>query len=96
MNGTLHTVTDPAVLGPLRPVHERYMAQMRAALPAPEADVQLRRRASEAPAGALPEVPPERRLTPVKPLLEIRFSVTSAGGLGGKDAGGLWGKGRNA
>jgi hypothetical protein len=72
-DGKLHKVTDPAVIGSLRTVHERYIAQMRAALPAPEADIQLQRRASEAPAGALPEVPPERRLTPVKPLLEIRF-----------------------
>ena len=60
---------------PFVPIHERYVGQMRAAIPATEADIRLQR-AAETPAMTAVEpstVPPERRLTPIKPILEIRF-----------------------
>ena len=74
-DGQLGWVTDPAIIGPLVPIHERYVGQMRAAIPATEADIRLQR-AAETPAMTAVEsstVPPERRLTPIKPILEIRF-----------------------
>ena len=73
--GLLGTETDPAVIGPLVPIHERYVAQMRAALPPPEAAIRMQR-ASEfmrVPGADLGAVPTERQLTPVKPLIEYRF-----------------------
>ncbi len=74
--GQLGWETDPAVIGPLVPLHERYIAQMRAALPAPEAAIRMQR-ASEVmgvvPGAALAPVPPEHQLRQVKPLLEVRF-----------------------
>jgi hypothetical protein len=74
-DGQLGWVTDPAVIGPLVPIHQHHIAQMRAALPAREADIRLQR-AAEAPAttaGDLTGGSPDRRLTPIKPVLEIRF-----------------------
>jgi hypothetical protein len=74
--GQLGWEADPAVIGPLVPLHERYVAQMRAALPAPEAAIRMQR-ASDVmgvvPGAAQALVPAERQLTPLKPLLEIRF-----------------------
>jgi hypothetical protein len=62
----------PAEIARLLPIHERYVAQMRAALPAPEADIRTQR-AGETIGVAGGQVPTERQLTPIKPLLEIRF-----------------------
>jgi type VI secretion system secreted protein VgrG len=73
--GQLHWEFDPAVIDPLKPIHELYVAQMRSALPAPEAEIKLQR-ASEVmttPGAELSGTPRERQLTPVKPLLEWRF-----------------------
>lgn len=73
--GNLTYEARPDEIGRLRPIHERYVSQMRAALPAPEAEIRLRR-ASEVmsvPGSQFSPVPSERQLTPVKPLLEWRF-----------------------
>lgn len=57
------------------PIHETFMAQVRASVPRPEIDL-LQQRALEVMRTAgqdiLP-VPEERQLTPVKPLIEVRF-----------------------
>jgi len=74
-NGQLTFESRPGVIAGLLPIHERFVAQMRAALPAPEAEIRMQR-AGEVMAVSgsqvLP-VPSERQLTPVKPLLEWRF-----------------------
>ncbi len=57
------------------PTHETWIAQMRVSMPASEHSI-LMQRASEVmtvPGNALAPVPSDRALTPVKPLLEIRF-----------------------
>lgn len=74
-DGEMRPQSDPAVIDPLRPIHERYIAQLRAALPTPEAAIRLQR-ASEVmrlPGSDVLPVPPERQLAPVKPLFEYRF-----------------------
>jgi hypothetical protein len=56
-------------------LHEPLIRQLQAAVPRPELDL-LRLRASEVmrtPGEGVVPVPPERQLTPVKPLLEITF-----------------------
>lgn len=61
-------------IGKELPAHERVLAQMRAALPAPERAILLDR-ASEVMRTPGPSVPgdPTREMTPVKPVLELRF-----------------------
>jgi hypothetical protein len=57
------------------PIHEKWIAQLRASMPQTEQDLVLQR-ASEVittPGGALTSTPNDRSLIPVKPLLEIRF-----------------------
>ncbi|MFD0635990.1 DUF4157 domain-containing protein [Catenulispora yoronensis] len=56
------------------PLHERVIAQMRAALPQREVDLRLHR-ASEVMGAPGPDFlrDPQRDVTPVKPLLELRF-----------------------
>jgi hypothetical protein len=57
------------------PLHRPLIQQMRAGLPRPEVDL-LNSRAMEimtSPGETMFPVPEERRLTPVKPLLEVRF-----------------------
>jgi len=74
-DGELTMVSDQAVIGPLIPVHQHYIDQLRNSLPAPEAEILLQR-ATEDPTAAAPDpaaIPAERRLTPIKPILEIRF-----------------------
>jgi hypothetical protein len=57
------------------PLHEALVAQMRTALPRPEVDI-LRLRASDVmqtPGQDLFPTPPDQRLLPIRPLIEIRF-----------------------
>jgi hypothetical protein len=57
------------------PIHEKWIAQLRASMPQTEQDLVLQR-ASEVittPGWALTSTPNDRSLTPIKPLLEIRF-----------------------
>lgn len=57
------------------PDHERLIHQMQAALPRSQADIMMIRASDvmQIPNQALAPVPPERQLTPVRPLLELRF-----------------------
>jgi hypothetical protein len=74
-DGNLTWVSDPAIIGSLLPVHQHYIDQLRKALPASEAEIRLQRATVDtATAPSDPAIiPAERRLTPIKPLLEIRF-----------------------
>ena len=82
--GLLRDQADPettpqrrAQIAPELSLHQPLIDQMRAALPRPEVDI-LRIRASEVmqtPGGSFAQepIPPERRLNPIRPLLELRF-----------------------
>jgi hypothetical protein len=57
------------------PLHEPLIQQMRAALPRPESNLLLLRASEviQVPGAALAPIPRELELTPVRPLLEVRF-----------------------
>ena len=57
------------------PLHEPLIQQMRAALPRPEVNLMLQRATEvmQVPGAAFAPVPRDLELTPVRPLLEIRF-----------------------
>ena len=57
------------------PLHEPLMAQMRAALRRPEADLLMlrAREVMQIPGQEFGPVPAERQIAPVKPLIEVRF-----------------------
>lgn len=77
-DGRFQSLTRDQRLAEIRrelPDHERMLAQLTAALPAPEVDLMLNR-ASEvmgAPGRLFESLPEERRLTPLRPLIELRF-----------------------
>src|SRR5262249_48087453 len=87
-SGRPWTEQRPTEIARLLPIHERYVAQMRAALPERQVDI-ITQRAGEvvvlagdlAPASDSASdlerpgdlVRPGRQLAPIKPILEIRF-----------------------
>jgi hypothetical protein len=73
-DGTFRPERRATEIARILPIHERYVAQMRAALPEPEAAIRLQRASERLTQPSLDgPVPAERQPTPLKPVLEIRF-----------------------
>jgi predicted SprT family Zn-dependent metalloprotease len=67
--------TDPKKIAPLQPIHEKYVAQMQAALPEAESTIMLQRSRDvmSTPGQQFAPADPQRQLLPTKPLLQITF-----------------------
>jgi hypothetical protein len=66
---------DPKVIAQVQPIHEKYVAQMQAALPEAESTILLQRGRDvmSTPGQQFAPADPQRQLLPTKPLLEINF-----------------------
>lgn len=74
-NQDLGWESSPSVIAQIQPIHEKYVAQMRAALPVAESNILLERGRDvmSTPGQQFSPADSQRQMIPTKPLLEINF-----------------------